>query len=163
MGFIGEEIIEKAIANFDDRIEREGFDRLLEELGSDQPYLLAYLTSESHDILTDDEKEYLLFLGLVLWLSFREAYGGKLQQVEPSLLEEIEEEAWETLQESKSKIFSERIDSFFEHYLQEDLLAFVEDTLVIDEDSPVTVPGRDPLFIAGWTILEGLNRANSGD
>jgi hypothetical protein len=161
MQFISESIIDQVIAEWSDRLETEGIEPLLGELGDDQPYVLAYLTSETHDILTEAEREYLLFLGIVLWKSVRKEHPEKEIAVEPDFLEEAEEEAWTLLQESKERAFHRRITPFFEGYPQEDLLAFVEDTLAADEDSPITQTGREPLFVASKAILDALLRAGS--
>ena len=56
-----------------------------------------------------------------------------------------------------SRKFNEKIDPFFKDYPQEDLLAFVEDSLVQDEDSEITNEGRDYIFIALKTIIDSLN------
>ena len=42
---------------------------------------------------------------------------------------------------------------------QEDLLAFVEDNLVEDEDSVVTKEGREPMFVALKSVIDVLTNA----
>ena len=63
-----------------------------------------------------------------------------------------EEKNWEVLHASKTKDFRDRVTPFFEDYFQEDLLAFVEDALVEDEDEDgeevVTTDGRPALFVS---------------
>ena len=48
------------------------------------------------------------------------------------------------------------MDVFFENYQQEDLLAFVEDSLIDDEDEIVTKVGREPMFVALKSIIDCL-------
>ena len=55
-----------------------------------------------------------------------------------------------------AKRFRDRMDIFFENYSQEDLLAFVEDNLVEDEDSLVTKEGREPMFVALKSVIDIL-------
>ena len=48
------------------------------------------------------------------------------------------------------------MDVFFEDYAQEDMLAFVEDNLVEDEDSTITKEGREPIFVALKSVIDVL-------
>ena len=53
-----------------------------------------------------------------------------------------------------AKKFRERLDVFFQDYFQEDLLAFVEDSLSEEEEEMVTKIGREPMFVALKTIID---------
>jgi hypothetical protein len=161
MKFISESTIDQSIQEWNTRLESEGAEAMLEELGEEQPYILAYLTSETHNILTTEEREYLFFIGVILWKSVQGELSGELAEVEPEFLEEAEEAAWDILQQSSAKAFHKRIDPFFDNFPQEDLLAFIEDTLAPDEESPITQTGREPLFVAAKAILDALMRAGS--
>lgn len=156
MPFIGEEIIEQVITRFD-LGEVQDLESILVEVADVQPNIVSYFHSNT-SILTDEEAALLLFIVLVISFSFMEAVGESLTMVDAALLEEIEEETWTILTESKGKTFTQRIDPFFENCEQEDLLAFVEDTLAYDEDSEVTNIGREPIFVVCRTILEALHR-----
>ena len=157
--FISERIIEQqalAVSNAQD-----DFDALVEHFKTAQPIFLGYLFSESFRILTQEEREFLLYLALVIWKSCEEGFGD-LPVITQQLLEEKEEANWTKLNESVAKHFREKLDNFFEGYPQEDLLAFVEDALVISEegeeaeDFEVSKEGREPIFIALCTLIDCL-------
>ena len=67
-----------------------------------------------------------------------------------------EEANWELLHEQPKGTFRDKITPFFENNEQEDLLAFVEDTLEQEEDSPVTTVGRDVIFISSKTVIDSI-------
>ena len=157
--FVGEDII-------DAKVEQLGaldgdFDEIIAEFKAQQPAILGYLFSEPFLVLTQEEKEYLLYLSLVVWESCEEVLGV-CAEISPEELEEIEEKNWEKFNEARGKNFREKLDVFFDQYPQEDLLAFVEDSLVISEadevseDFEVTKEGREPIFIALKTIIDCL-------
>lgn len=137
------------------------FDEIVAEFKAQQPAILGYLFSESFLILTQQEKEYLLYLTLVIWESCEEVLEGILE-MSPEELEEIEEANWTQYNEATGKSFRQKLDGFFEEYPQEDLLAFVEDSLVISaedeeaEEFEVTKEGREPIFVALKTVIDCL-------
>ncbi len=156
MTFITEEIIEKVAEELSMIIEEHGPDDILEEMESEQPYILAYAMADSQDILEQEEKDYLLWMCLVIWLSFRKGFSVSLPQVQPDSIEEAEEAAWEILANSDAKAFRVRIDPFYENCEQEDLLAFIEDALVPDDESPISSTGREPVFVGAKAVLDGF-------
>ena len=125
-------------------------------MNTEQPVLLAYLFSENFDVFTESEKQFILFLACVIWKSVYQVYGPQ-DQVTESDLSQAEEHNWGLLQDVKVRPFRERMTIFFdEHPTQEDLLAFVEDAILDDEESPVTNEGREPIFVSLKSIVDCL-------
>jgi hypothetical protein len=158
MPFIPENVIDEVaekIGNLNGDI-----DALFAEFKQEQPAILAYLTSESFNVLTNAEKDYLLYLALVIWKSI-----GEVDPISSTITQkqiaESEEDNWAQLNESVSKNFRERLTPFFDETEQEDLLAFVEDSLTLDEEADADLnlskEGRDPIFIALKTIIDCLS------
>ena len=145
MLFISEEIIEKSIAE----ISAEGFDHtaFIKEMEAEQPAIMAYFFSEGFNVLTSAEQEYLLFLVLVILKSVLNS-GTESDIVSIEQVELAEESNWGILQDSGNGDFRDRITPFFESYPQEDLLAFVEDSLIDEEQDAVSNESREPMFIA---------------
>jgi hypothetical protein len=134
------------------------FNSLIQSLKDQQPTLLAYLFSPSFEMLTQGEKEYAMFLALIVWASVLEHHPVQ-DQITTAKVESIEEQNWQVLQEQKVKDFREKLTIFFEDYSQEDLLAFVEDALMHDEDDIITQEGRAYVFIALKTIIDCLDQS----
>lgn len=158
MPFIPENVIDEVaekIGNLNGDI-----DALFAEFKQEQPAILAYLTSEGFNVLTNAEKDYLLYLALVIWKSI-----GEVDPISSTITQkqiaESEEDNWAQLNESVSKNFRERLTPFFDETEQEDLLAFVEDSLTLDEEADADLnlskEGRDPIFIALKTIIDCLS------
>ena len=154
MKFISESIIDQkaaAVGATDD------FSGLIESLKENQPAVLAFLLSESFDLLTQSEKDYAMFLTLVIWESIREVHPEQ-SAIDPQSIEKAEDENWEKISTASAKGFREKLDVFFENSPQEDLLAFLEDALMHDEDDSITKEGREYVFIAVKTIIDCLDQ-----
>ena len=151
--FISEQIIDEVSSVLDEGGDK--YDQAIVALQSQQPILFSYLLSESFKLLTKEESDYLLYLSLVIWKSLS-TKATELPLLTSETIEEIEEKNWTLLNESKARKFRDKLDVFFEKYPQEDLLAFVEDALVDDEDSFVTKEGKELLFIGLKTTIDTL-------
>ncbi len=157
MQFVSESVIDKTAEMLG---AEENLADIVKDFKSKQPVVLAYLFSDGFNLLTQKEREYMMFLALVIWNAC-ESSDSDINPVLQKLIEELEEKNWEMLHKVVSRKFNERINIFFENYPQEDLLAFVEDALVHDEDSEITNAGRDYIFIALKTIIDALNANGS--
>ena len=152
--FISEEIIDHCSDRLSDTDKY--YTDAIENMKNQQPILLSYLLSENFRMLTQEEKDYMLYLALVIWESVQQvqiSLGG----IETEDIEAKEEINWQILNESKARMFKERLDGFFKNTKQEDLLAFVEDALVEDEEEQiVTKEGKELLFIGLKTVIDCL-------
>lgn len=151
--FIAEQSIDK-VAEFLSS-NSANYDIAITAMQEKQPILFSYLLSESFKLLTKEESDYLLYLALVLWKTI-DHQDTSVPILDSTNIEEIEEKNWALLNESKARKFREKLDVFFDKYPQEDLLAFVEDALIDDEDSFVTKEGKELLFIGLKTVIDTL-------
>jgi hypothetical protein len=158
MLFIDEKTIDLAIDAISDSDER--YDKALASIESEQAELMAYLFAEDEATFNEEEKDFLLYLLLIIWESVR----MKVEKINPiplAKLSDVEEATWELLEASVGKKFRERLNPFFEHTKQEDLLAFVEDALLDDDDTPVTKEGREPMFVMLKAVIDCLDELNA--
>lgn len=149
--FISETIIDNVVVT----LEEADFEQEITDFTDDYPVLIEYWGAEDFSLLTQDERELMLYLLLVLTKSVEKAIGT-LPDISDEALENAEERNWERLEKVTSKHSRDRMDVFFDNYPQEDLLAFVEDNLVEDEDSVVTKEGREPMFVALKSVIDVL-------
>lgn len=153
MEFISEKIIETVAAEIGDSADQ--FKQATVELSEQQPEVVGYLFSENFELFTNAEREYILFLVLVIFKSI-EREVGMFDLLTAEQISEMEEKNWNLLHEVDAKKFRDRMDVFFKDYFQEDLLAFVEDSLSEeDEEELVTKVGREPMFVALKSIIDG--------
>lgn len=132
------------------------FRRKSANLITTQPSIIAYLESEGFQILSNEEKDLMWYCILVII----EAIIQSEEELESIMLEEIEEA--EELNYSKvgekNLKFSDVADLMFDQYEEEDLLAFVEDTLIPDEEEFPTPVGRKVIFISLKTLIDALRQ-----
>ncbi|RMF27865.1 MAG: hypothetical protein D6765_06880 [Bacteroidetes bacterium] len=141
-------------------LSREGWrEDFLQEMADSQPALVELLFSESLEMLTPEERNYLLFLAAVLWQT-AQTLRPLRQTLDRSFLEEVEDRNWALLNASAERKFTDRVAVFFENYPEEDLLAFVEDALFPAEDPEreefITREGREPMFVVLKTLIDAL-------
>lgn len=153
MQFIPEDIIEAVVEALEESEETP--EMQIEQLEKEQPMLLAYLANEQFDTLTEEERSYLFYL---TWVMYQSAKSSEQVKVLPMITEdalgEAEEANWEIYLNNTSKDFRRRLDTFFKATEQEDLLAFLEDALIDDDDATITEAGRDLLFIGLKTVMD---------
>jgi hypothetical protein len=131
-------------------------EKLLVSFAEKQPHIAAWLLGESFELLTEEEQDYLFFLGMVIFNAVSE-HVAEPEEIDGDELREAEELNWQILEDSNKGSFSDRITIFFEDTEEEDLLAFIEDALVVEEDEPdgiVTKIGREPMFVALKTMAD---------
>lgn len=154
MKFVTEETIDQvveALGSSDEALEHAD-----DQMAETQPHLIQFLVQEELDALNEEERDYLLLLGMTVWEAARMT-EGTLPEISAEALGEAEERNYEQLEGSKGATFQDRMDIFFQEYPQEDLLAFVEDALTDDEDQVVTAEGRETMFITLKSVIDALH------
>ena len=162
MKFVSEKLIDEVALSLES--SQGAYEEAVEQLREEQPVVLAYLFNDELKVFTQAEKEYLLYLVLVLWKSIETANPGEIPAVSANDFTEKEEKNWLLLQEQKKRSFRDKLDVFFDQYAQEDLLAFVEDALAEDEEESeavVTKEGREAIFVILRSILDCWTQADS--
>jgi len=152
--FVSENIIDQIAINLSE--SEEQYTLAISELKDQQPVILSYILSENFDLLTKKEKDYLLYLTLVIWKAVQQV-ATTTELIDTEQIDEMEEANWGVLHASTARRFKERLDTFFDNTSQEDLLAFIEDSLVEEEEEEfLTKEGKELLFIGLKTIIDCL-------
>lgn len=148
--FIIDEVTEELSAS------AKAIEHTIELMNEHQPVLLGYLFSETFEVFTEQEREFILFLVCVIWKSIFRVYGPQ-DVINESQISAAEETNWGLLQDVNTHRFRERLDVFFkQHPAEEELLALVEDAILDDDESPVTNEGREPIFVSLKSIIDCL-------
>ncbi len=155
MKFIPESVIDQSIEVLS---VSDSLDEAIKELADAQPFLVAYLSSETTSAFSNEEKDFLFFATSVIVASV-DAIEPASRLLGLEMLTEIEEQNFTILTETKGKEFRDRITVFFENYPQEDLLAFAEDALEEDEENFITDEGREYLFVMLKTIIDTFHKS----
>lgn len=150
--FITEEVIEKLLVEME--VEGSKVEQHLKKFEEEQGAIYNWLISDSFDILTTEERGHLLYMAVVIWRA-TSTIEKEYHQVTPEEIEKQEEEVWTIFLDSKGK-FRDKLDVFFKDYDQEDLLAFVEDALEVDEEDFLTPVGREIMFVIMKVLIDLL-------
>lgn len=108
----------------------------------------GYLLGEDFHLLTETEKETMLFIHLVIYRSILKE--DKAFDFDPEAFQEIEDKNWEQFNE-KGKTWKEKMDLTFEGYVEEELLAFTEDML---NDESISDLARELIFITAKSYID---------
>lgn len=159
MNFVGENIIESNMTAFE---QSEKTEKTVKKVFQEnQPFLYAYIFSDSFRFLKEAEKEIFLYLSLLVYKAFTEV-NPEVEVIAEDAIGSLEEKNWEIWNEAKGKTITEKLDAFFNEYPQEDLLALVEDSLIDDEDDKdnffsFTKEGKEIMIIGLKTIIDSLH------
>ncbi len=152
--FISEQSIEAAIESLSEN--ESTFNDILQSLMSTQPHIGAYIIGEDLKFLSEEEKNIFFFIVIVIFKSISENNSSP-QEVSEEEIGEAEEANWEKIQSIKTKDFRKKLDPFFEKSSQEDLLAFLEDSLTPEEEDSMATEAREYIFVAAKTIIDVLS------
>jgi len=143
----------------DEMARQQGLDeKLLSRFANQQPHITGWLLGEDFSLLTEEEQDYLFFIAMCIYEVCSRKHGNR-EEVDGDTIREAEEANWALLESSIAKTFRDRMDVFFDATEQEDLLAFIEDSLTEDDeeqDTIVTKIGREPMFVALKSIVDVL-------
>lgn len=138
-----ETTIEKQI-----EIVSAGVDENILDFVSGEKLFSGYLLGEDFHLLTETEKETMLFIHLVIFRSLLSEEKGL--EFDPKQFQEIEDKNWEAFN-IKGKSWKEKMDMIFESYFEEELLAFTEDML---NDESISDLAKELIFITAKSFIE---------
>lgn len=155
MNFISEEVINQVLDELseDDAV----IEHFMKEFAEAQPFLLSFLLSEGFEVLDAQEKSLLFYLAMVMYFSVLKVYP-EIDIVELVSIQAIDEENWTTVDQARYKTMKEIADHFFNGFKQEDLLAFVEDALMEDEEYSLSNIGRNVIFVSMKSMIDALDQ-----
>lgn len=155
-------------------IQEATVEKVMEEVASDEVYsekirvdfnetqedYLTYLEREVYSLISDPEKDLLLFI-LYALNEFMVKEKGEASPIELHKYFDAEEKMWQMYEDGIKKPFKERITPFFEEIDEEEALAFIEDLLVEaegeeDEDLLIDPAGRDVIWNVSAAFVYSL-------
>lgn len=131
----------------------ENMDRMLIDLGIEQQELSNYLLSDTFSSLSIVEKNLLLFIILVLYNACDADQKAALTFND---FLDHEEKNWSWFEENQKSSWEDKMNTNFKNYTEEDMLAFVEDILVDDEedDETLSIIGREIIFVTAKSFID---------
>ena len=156
MEFVPESMIDSYIEKYQDELS---FQVAWQQMGEENNIILQFIHPDRLELLSEKEEGVMQFVACILYFSTREKLG-KPPFIQGQLLEEKEDLNWELWNKHIKKSVSYALDVFFEEYPQEDLLAFVEDSLQPDEDSEISPAGAEIILVTAKSIIDTIDQLN---
>lgn len=143
MEFISENIIEKQLIAFENI---DTYTQAVNLFWESHLSFSSYFTSENFKLLTEEEYDLMVFILVTIWSSILQVHGENII-AHYDLFETEEEKNWEKYNETGKQNFNKTMDLFFDKYEQEDLLAFIEDTCILDKENPIVTSVGAPIIV----------------
>lgn len=140
-------ITEQQIESIIEEISKEKEEAILAFVEGESNFS-SYLLGEQFKLLSEEEKEVLLFVHIVVWNCYNKHIEHFDFDVDDYM--EAEETNWTLLDKLKLKR-EEKLDVMFKDYDQEDLLAFVEDMVDQEELSDL---GKELVFVTAKSYID---------
>ena len=142
-----------------DRLERgtEDYETEIRDFAESQPELTDYLTNDDTEAFTEDERGLLLFAALVIFQAVDDERSG-VPEASGEAIAKAEEHNYEVFGQTRGGTFRDRLTPFFEESEEEELLAFVEDLVLAEEEEEGSISGeaREPFFVTLKTVIDVL-------
>lgn len=145
---IPESIIEEQIAQVN-----QYDDTNIDPFVTEQEAFLSYIKSEIAPSLLEDELQLFLFCISVIYNAVKVSSSDPIE-FDIEEFENYDELNWGA--RDKSITFEKSKDLLFKNYQEEDLLAFVEDLLIDDDESQLTDVGKEIIFLNAKSYIDTL-------
>lgn len=106
--------------------------KLVARMEKEQPVVMAYLMAVDHDLFNQEERELLLYLGMVVWQIMSQG-STPLPRVTEKALDRAEKsnmKTIESLMDASEADFTETARTMIENYSQPEVLRYVVEALV---------------------------------
>lgn len=151
------QITEKAIDHLIETMDTspDGVKRFWSQCQSQFPELAHYILNVDQDILTEDEYDQMIFIAMICIQACINSNSKTPISDISEKIAQIEDQNWEVIDNQRGD-FRSKLNAFFDQYPEEDILAFVEDILVDDDTSEISLVGREVIFVKLKTLIDYL-------
>lgn len=136
---------------------------LVNLMSETQPNVMVYLMGMGGDILNQDEREELLFMGTAVWKAMIDSAGSipKVTQKKIDEIEEINISTLESLEGKSNSAFQAASEAIIENHNQKDILGFITEVLseLAEDDEAIRADETGLMFIILKTVVEALDKA----
>ena len=117
------------------------YPKLINKFSKEQPFILTYLIAVDGQQFNEDERELLLYLGVVIWMMMSRG-SNPLPKVTEKMIDDAEEKnikMLEYLEGETETDFYETTDTILQDYNQPEVLRYVVEALMEDDDEDVDI------------------------
>ena len=140
----------------------EELPKMVEQLTNEQPVILAYLMAVGDDFFNQDERELLLYLGIVIWKIMSQG-NMPLPEVSEEQLDEIEDsniKMLEYLEDESNTDFITTVALLIDDYNQPEVLKYVVEALMEDSEEEYDIRDENTGIIMIYlkTVIDCFDR-----
>ena len=131
MNSISSEIVEKTWKKVGSMSPLQG-QKMITQMSKQQPIVLAYLMTAGDDFLNEDERELLLYLGVVVWQIMCQG-DAPLPKATEKALDKVERKNIKMLERFAGKVFDQMeksVEEMLRNYNQRVVLKYVVEALM---------------------------------
>ncbi|MGK7395140.1 MAG: hypothetical protein ACNS62_11250 [Candidatus Cyclobacteriaceae bacterium M3_2C_046] len=141
-----------------DNLPEEKLEHLIIDMGESQPYILAYLMAVEHDTFSEEEREFLLYMGIMIWKAAGgKNYQTKVSDVDIETAEEMNLKMLEYLLVENDAGFQDFVSNLLNSYHQSSLLKFVVTSIMEEQSGHFDEENFGALFITLKTIIDCMD------
>lgn len=152
------EQVDAAIEFVNSQIEAaDAGEPMMNEFVASQPLMLAYLMGADEDEFEEAELEYMLYLGVIVWQLYAQ-HRPNTSQVTEELLEKMEDINADLFSEGENDEMDMMnfLENSVQTYPQPELLAFVAESVLNDEDGTFSEDNQGEVFFILKTMIDCL-------
>lgn len=128
-------------------------DKLLKHIEAEQSLLLDILIGTHAELLTEEEMDYLLFLFLGIYATFKKVQA--IKTFSENEIAKAEEFSWKIINENND--YNKAMEIFFNEIKENEVMDFIDLSIAADDENEVKItdPGR-LIMLAVLTALTKL-------
>ena len=136
--------------------------KMMNRMLKQQPIILNYLMASGDDIFNQEEREFLLYLGVVVWQIMSQG-STPIPEVSENVLDEVENlniKILEHLEEESESGFIETVDEIMSRYNQTEVLRYVLEAIVEEakEGNLIRDEMTGVIFLHLKTVIDCFDR-----
>ncbi|KAA3619525.1 MAG: hypothetical protein DWQ05_02030 [Calditrichaeota bacterium] len=134
---------------------------LVNQMTKEHPLIVAYLMTAGEDMLSKDERELLIYLGMVVWKIMTQL-SGPLPAVTNETLEAAEDrniQMLEYLEGEPEEEFLNTVGVLIENYNQSEILRYVVEAIIEDDDDSVYIgdEAKGTMLLCIKTVIDSFD------
>lgn len=138
---------------------------LVNQMTKEHPLIVAYLMTAGEDFLTREERELLIYLGMVVW-KIMTKLSGPLPAVTNEILENAEDRnirMLEYLEGEPDEEFLNTVGILVENYNQSEILRYVVEAIIEDDDDAVYISdqAKGIMLLCIKTVIDSFDKTEA--
>ncbi|MCA9733900.1 MAG: hypothetical protein H6696_11560 [Deferribacteres bacterium] len=134
---------------------------LVNQMTKEHPLIIAYLMTAGEEMLSKDERELLIYLGMVVWKIMTKFYGP-LPQITNEVLEVAEDkniQMLEYLEGEPDEDFINTVSMLIDNYNQSEILRYVVEAIIEEngDEASISDEAKGIMLLCIKTVIDSFD------